>query len=181
MLGFCFRCSPPDAVRPAGRARAASVIRLSDPSGGAAQPCHRRSFRRAQIDRPVKHTIRKCPRKGGGNSLSRNAPSSAPLLLYQIVVPAKAGTHPSAPETLEGGSRPAPGSRPGKAGGAEERRAVLSSIYRASNSLTAVSIKAASSGLSAGLPARWPQIDGIGRSSARGMRATSRRLSSTVK
>src|SRR5205814_5485940 len=30
--------------------------------------CHRRSFRWAQIDRQVKHTIRKCRGKGGGNS-----------------------------------------------------------------------------------------------------------------
>src|SRR5262249_34966709 len=42
-------------------------------------------------------------------------------------------------------------------------------------------MKAASSGLSTGLRARWPQIDGIGRNSAFCMRATSRRLSSTVK
>jgi hypothetical protein len=31
-------------------------------------------------------------------------------------------------------------------------------------------------GLSAGLPARWPQIDGIGCNSAFGMRVTSPRL-----
>ena len=44
-----------------------------------------------------------------------------------------------------------------------------------------MSINLASSGLSAGLPARWPQIDGIGRNSARGICATSRRvLASTV-
>ena len=43
------------------------------------------------------------------------------------------------------------------------------SDQRAKSSLTAASIKPASSGLSAGLPARWPQIDGIGRNSARGI------------
>ena len=42
---------------------------------------------------------------------------------------------------------------------------------------TARSMKAASPGW----PARWPQIDGIGRNSAFCMQATSRRLSSTVK
>src|SRR6516165_5957942 len=42
-------------------------------------------------------------------------------------------------------------------------------------------MKAASFGLSTGLPARWPQIDGIGRNSTFCMRPTSRRLSSTVK
>ncbi len=51
----------------------------------------------------------------------------------------------------------------------------------ANSSRTASSRNLASAGFCAGLPARWPQIDGIGRNSARGMRATSRRLSSTVK
>jgi hypothetical protein len=52
---------------------------------------------------------------------------------------------------------------------------------RAKSSRTAASMNLASSGFCAGLPARWPQIDGIGRNSAFGIRATSRRLSSTVK
>src|SRR5271165_261416 len=39
-------------------------------------------------------------------------------------------------------------------------------LYRPSSSLTARSMKSSSSGFWVGLPARWPQIDGIGRSSA---------------
>jgi len=54
-------------------------------------------------------------------------------------------------------------------------------LYRASSSLTARSMKSSSSGFWVGLPARCPQIDGIGRSSARRIWVTSRSLSATVK
>ena len=46
---------------------------------------------------------------------------------------------------------------------------------------TAAAMKAASAGLAIGLPARWPQIDGIGLSSASRRCARSSRLSSTWK
>ena len=47
------------------------------------------------------------------------------------------------------------------------------------NSLTAVATKRSSAGFCHGLPARWPQTEGIGSKRALGMRATSILLSST--
>src|SRR5215469_14863529 len=46
------------------------------------------------------------------------------------------------------------------------RTAPLAGFYRPSSSSTVRSMKSSSSGFWVGLPPRWPQIDGIGRSSA---------------
>ena len=79
------------------------------------------------------------------------------------------------PRPLTGEPRPSPGWVDG--GGSSDHRGEGA----ASNSRTAVAMKAASTGLAAGLPARCPQIDGIGRSSASRRCCRSSRLSSTWK